>query len=207
MMCSADGQPQPEHAVRYDDSFFSEGWFRNWDMLKHVLCVLLESDRKWRTILDYGCGPGVMIDLMNSRGFDYIGCDVSPDARSLYLRRYGKNPEKYHSSMEALSDRTFDLLVSFDVLEHMQDEEIVSLLGRIPHIREILVNISRVRTIPGHTNLKADRSWIRFFESHGWIYERDRTETLRTRYLRLRPDGGDLWHKNMFLLKRAAEPA
>jgi len=190
-------------AVRYDDSFFSEDWFRGWDILKHVLSCLLESDGRWRTILDYGCGPGVMIDLMNARGFDYVGCDVSPDARELYLRRFGKNPGKYVSSIEALSGRKFDLLVSFDVLEHMCDEEIVSLLGQIRHIPEMLVNISRVRSIPGHINIKPDRAWIRFFESHGWILERHRTEALRKQYLQLRPGGGDLWHKNMFLLRQA----
>jgi hypothetical protein len=98
-------------------------------------------------------------------------------------------------------------MVSFDVLEHMRDEEIAGLLERIPLIPEILVNISRVRSIPGHVNLKPDRAWMRFFESHGWIYSRDRTEALRSHYLRLRPDGGDLWHKNMFLFHRATDPA
>jgi SAM-dependent methyltransferase len=205
-MCSTDGRPNPEQAVRYDGGFFSEGWFRNWDMLKHVLCNLLESDPKWRAIVDYGCGPGIMIDLMNSRGLDYLGCDVSPEARDLYLRHFGKNPEKYVSSIAALPDRTFDLLISFDVFEHMRDEEIAGLLDRIPCIPEILVNISRVRSIPGHVNLKPDRAWIRFFESHGWMLRRDGTEALRARYLRLRPDGSDLWHKNMFLFNRAAGP-
>jgi len=207
MMCGANGRQNPGQPVRYDDSFFSEGWFANWEALKHVLCGLLESEPKWRTILDYGCGPGVMIDLMNSRGLDYAGCDVSPEARELYLRRYGKNPEKYHSSMAALSGRRFDLLVSFDVLEHMRDEEIAGLLSRIPRIPEVLVNISRVRSIPGHVNLKPDRAWARFFESRGWHFEQERTRALRASYLRLRPDGGDLWHRNMFLFGRAADPA
>jgi hypothetical protein len=147
-----------------------------------------------------------MIDLMNSRGLEYLGCDVSPEARELYVRRFGKNPEKYHSSIAALSPRPFDLLVSFDVLEHMRDEEIAGLLKQIPRVSEMLVNISRVRSIPGHINLKPDRSWIRFFESHGWINERDRTDALRAHYLRLRPDGGDLWHKNMFLFSQAVKP-
>jgi SAM-dependent methyltransferase len=206
-MCNEDGRPLPEVPVRYDERFFSEDWFRNWDMLKHVLCGLLESNPNWRTILDYGCGPGIMIDLMNSRGLDYVGCDISPEARELYLRRFGKNPGKYHLSLSELSDRPFDLLICFDVFEHMRDEEIVGLLDRILLIPEILVKISRVRGIPGHINLKPDRAWIRFFESHGWTCERDRTEALRVQYLRLRPNGSDLWHRNMFLLKRAAKPA
>jgi SAM-dependent methyltransferase len=203
-MCP-DNRPQPANPVRYDDIFFSEDWFRNWDILKYVLCGLLEADTRWKTILDYGCGPGVMIDWMNSRGVDYVGCDVSPEARELYLRRFGKNPERYCSSMEELSKQAFDLLVCFDVFEHMQDEEIVQLLNQVPRIPNLLVNISRVRGIPGHVNLKLDRAWISFFQSHGWIYEAERTETLRSYYLHLRPAGSDLWHKNMFLFKRSAK--
>ncbi len=202
MDCS-NSRPHPEGAVRYDDTFFSEGWFQNWEILKHVLCSLLESDTRWRSILDYGCGPGVMIDFMNMRGFDYVGCDVSPEAHELYLRRFGQRPEKYFSSIEALSRRKFDLLISFDVLEHMKDEEIAGLLHSIECVPEMLMNISRIRSIPGHINLKPDRAWIRFFESHGWIFQPDRIAALRIHYLRLRPDGGDLWHKNMFLFTSA----
>ena len=205
-MCTTNCRPDSDHAVRYDERFFSEGWFQNWDMLQHVLCGLLESDPKWRAILDYGCGPGIMIDLMNSRGRNYAGCDISPEARELYLRRFGKNPDKYHSSMSSLSDQPFDLLISFDVLEHMKDDEIAGLLDQIPLIPEILVNISRISNIPGHINIKSDRAWLLFFESRGWICEKGRTQALRVLYLRLRPSGGDLWHRNMFLLKRAAAP-
>ena len=192
--------------VRYGDNFFSEDWFKNWEILKLVLCGLIEAIPKWKRILDFGCGPGVMIDLMNARGHEYIGCEISPEARELYLRRYGKHPDKCFASLSELAGRPFDLMLSFAVLEHMKDGEIAHLLESIPQVPEALVNISRMRGIPGHINLKPDRSWIAFFESQGWAFQQDLTEALRAYYLLLRPDGGDLWHKNMFLLKRITKP-
>lgn len=206
MTDTSDNRSQNGRAVRYDEQFFSDGWFQNWETLKHVLSALLLSESRWRKILDYGCGPGVMIDFMNGCGIDYVGCDVSPEARRLYLERFGKNPAKYLSSIDTLPDVRFDVMISFDVLEHMRDEEIAGLLGQIPRIPEILVNISRVRSIPGHINLKGDRAWLHFFESLGWVFELDRTARLRGRYVQQRPDRGDLWHQNLFLFRRADPP-
>lgn len=193
--------------VRYDDTFFGDAWFRGWETLRDVLCELLQSERRWRSILDFGCGPGVMIDLMNARGVDYVGCDFSPEARTLYLQHYGGNPEKYVSSIESVQVRPFDLMVSFDVMEHMRDEEISVLLKQVADVPELLLNISRARSIPGHVNIKSDRAWIRFFGSQGWTFDAARTAGLRSRYLALRPGGSDEWHKNMFLFKRAARSA
>lgn len=190
-------------AVKYDDTFFSNQWFSGWDTLKDVLHALLASEPRWRTVLDYGCGPGIMIDLMNDHGYDYVGCDVSPEARALYLERYGRHPDRYATTLDAaLTGRRFDLMLSFDVLEHLRDEEVSTLLKQMHGVPELLFNISRVRSIPGHINIKSDRAWIRFFERHGWQLDRPGTDRLRARYLELRPGGGDLWHRNLFLLRR-----
>ncbi len=187
---------------RYDESFFTERWFAGWRELAPVLARLLAHEPRWRSILDYGCGPGAMIDPMNAQGYDYAGCDVSPEARALYLRHYGRHPDRYVTALEAVSGRRFDVLLSFDVLEHMKDEEIAALLARCGAIPQALFNISRERHIPGHINIKADAAWVDFFAARQWRYERERTEALRALYLTLRPGGPDLWHKNLFLFSR-----
>lgn len=188
---------------RYDASFFTGEWFAGWRELAPVLARLVSHEPRWRAILDYGCGPGAMIDPMTERGYRYIGCDVSPEARALYLAHYGRHPDRYVASLDALAGQSFDLLLSFDVLEHMQDAEIDALLARCGAIPEALLNISRERHIPGHVNIKGDEAWIAFFESRQWRYERERTERLRALYLELRPGGPDLWHRNLFLISRA----
>ena len=87
--------------VVYGDEFFTEDWFANWDTLKHVLAELLLSVPQWRSVFDFGCGPGIMIDHMNECGIRYVGFDPSVEARELYLHRFGKFPDKYLNMLPA----------------------------------------------------------------------------------------------------------
>lgn len=191
--------------VRYDEHFFSAQWFTGWETLKEVLAALIASEPRWQRVLDYGCGPGIMIDLMAARGYDYVGCDLSPDARALYLRHWGAHPERYVASLDAVAGREFDLLLAFDVLEHLRDDEVAALLDDTRHVPELLFNVSRVRSIPGHINIKTDAAWTAFFARCGRRVDETGTTRLRERYLALRPGGPDLWHKNLFLLRSAGQ--
>ena len=188
--------------VVYDESFFKAAWFKEWETLSVVLCALLESEPRWRAILDFGCGPGVMIDMMTARGLDYVGCDYSSEARQLYLAHYGRNPERYLSSLDDALARDNDLLLAFDVLEHMRDNEIANLIEEANPIPELLFNISRTRGIPGHINIKSDRAWIRFMKEHGYRFEEARTQRLRQLYSKLRTGAPDRWDRNLFLFSR-----
>jgi SAM-dependent methyltransferase len=188
--------------VRYDEGFFTEHWFRNWSELRPVLEAILTHDGRWTRFLDYGCGPGALIDPMNARGYEYFGCELSAEPRRLYLSHYGRYPERYVRTLDAVADRSFDVVVLFDVLEHLADVQISDLLRRIPTVPEMLANISREPSVPGHINIKSDADWLEFFGSRGWRYEDVRTAELRRLYLEHRPKGQDLWHENMFLLSR-----
>ena len=188
--------------VVYDGSFFTEAWFKEWANLRVVLASLIESEPKWHAVLDFGCGPGAMIDLMTEHGLDYVGCDYSLDARQLYLERFGQHPERYLSSLDVAVAKKNDLLLAFDVLEHMRDDEIASLLDKIRSIPELLFNISRTRGIPGHINIKSDRAWVAYMKKQGYRFEEKRTQNLRQFYAQQRPGSPDRWDRNLFLFSR-----
>jgi SAM-dependent methyltransferase len=190
--------------VTYGDQFFTEAWFDGWQELAPVLRALIATQPSWRAILDYGCGPGAMIDLMNAAGWRYVGCDRSQEARSLYLERFGTNPQCYESDLDVALNAGFDVLLSFDVLEHLTDDEVRILLRATARIPEVFVNISRARKIPGHINLKNDERWVALFAQEGLKLHHERTETLRQRYVQLRPKRQDMWDRNMFVFFREA---
>ena len=188
--------------VVYDDSFFKDEWFENWDALKMVLHELINTDDTWKNILDFGCGPAIMIDYMNDNGFMYVGCEYSDEAYLLYKKHYGKYPDQYKKTLDDCKGIAFDLFVSFDVFEHMTDNEIRVVLDRISNIKTLFLNLSRAKHVPGHINLKKDARWIRFFRKEGYEYEKETTDAIRKKYLQLRPDGPDVWHENMFVFKK-----
>ncbi len=185
-------------APRYGADFFKDDWFRNWEELKSVLSSLLVLRSDWRRIIDFGCGPGVMIDFMNDLEVDYWGYDPSSGARELYITRYGRYPDKY---LTVLPDWSFDVLLSFDVFEHMTDDQIAELLRRTAHIPFIFANISRAGGIPGHINLKSDGAWCEFFAAHGRIYDSVSTAQIREKYKSIRPLTPDEWNRNMFVFQ------
>lgn len=188
--------------VSYDESFFREAWFHEWDALREVLGQLVIEAGTWRRILDFGCGPGIMIDYMAARGFDYIGYDISNETRRLYLERFGGYPERYVTDLRELEMKNFDVLIAFDVLEHLRDGEIARMLERCWPIPELFVNINRNWRIPGHINLRTDRSWIRLFARYGFRLKEQLTATLRARYRELRPGCPDQWDRNMFVFSQ-----
>lgn len=193
--------------VVYDSNFFLESWFRGWVNLSAVLASLIKSEPKWRTIIDFGCGPGIMIDQMTDQGLNYSGCDYSAEARQLYLQHYGCYPERYLTTLDEAPIKNTDLLLAFDVLEHMRDDEIAGLLGKINAIPELLFNISRARGIPGHINIKSDQRWIEYMRNHGYLFEEERTNRLRQLYVEQRPGSPDQWNKNLFLFSRIGRDA
>ena len=185
--------------VNYDASFFGETWFENWEGLKFLLKELIELDSHWKRIFDFGCGPGVMIDLMNDAGYDYVGFDTSDQARELYLYRFGGYPKNFLNNLEHFKDSEWDLCISFDVLEHMEDEQVIEVFSGLSNVSELFLNISRQKGIPGHINLKEDNDWISLFKEIGFIYDSEKSESLRRKYLELRSNGPDKWHENIFL--------
>ncbi|NBX54838.1 MAG: methyltransferase domain-containing protein [Betaproteobacteria bacterium] len=191
--------------VVYGSDFFADAWFREWLQLRLVLAAMLSSEPEWKSILDFGCGPGVMIDLMRDKGVDYMGCDYSVEARQLYLKHFGKFPDYYVTNLEESAISSKDVMLAFDVLEHMLDDEIEGLLKKVSSISELLFNISRARGIAGHINLKSDLEWITFMRKQGYEFQDDRTRKLRIIYTQMRPGSPDAWDKNLFLFQRIGD--
>jgi len=190
---------KPEGKTIYDESFFSSDWFKNWDFMKHILKDIIMHNATWKKILDFGCGPGIMIDFMNDSGVEYIGYDYSLEARDFYLKTFGKYPEKYLTRLPEKAN--FDLFLSFDVFEHLTDSEIEHILDRLKKTQHFLINISREKRLPGHVNIKSDRAWIKFFANSGLEFLKDDTKALRFLYKERRPEAQNLWNKNMFLFR------
>ena len=188
--------------VKYDSSFFRDEWFNNWESLKFVLEKLIHLTGDYSNVVDYGCGPGVMIDYMNNKGScNYYGYDNSIEAYELYKKKYGTNPEKYLKEKYELKSKSWDLFLSFDVLEHMNNFEIEELFVNNIIVKKLFLNISREKHIKGHINIKTDCEWIKYFEYLEFTFNEKETQNVRDYYLTLKPDGADKWNKNMFIFE------
>lgn len=94
------------------------------------------------TVLDYGCGEGYLGRILQARGCDVTGCDISEQL----LKRCPFPTHRLDLNKAAdFADDQFDTVVSSDVLEHLRDPE--AALGEMRRIarRQVVVSVPNSR--------------------------------------------------------------
>jgi len=85
--------------------------------------------------LDIACGEGYGTNLLASHAASVVGVDVSADAIAHASRKYKRSGLRYlHGSATAipLPDASVDLVVSFETLEHLREQD--EMLGEIRRV-------------------------------------------------------------------------
>lgn len=75
-------------------------------------------------LLDVGCGEGYGATLVSPLVGSYVGIDVAPDAIERATLRYGNDSTsftRYDGDRFPLLDDSFDVVTSFQVIEHVED--------------------------------------------------------------------------------------
>lgn len=114
-------------------------------------------------ILDVGCATGEYCEKLNGLGFNCVGVDINPE----YVAKAKKNGVKaYVINGKSLdfSNNSFDTVLLFEVLEHVNDPNGVLKEAKRVAIKNILV------TVPNCTEFSALR---RFGLTYEHMLERD----------------------------------
>jgi SAM-dependent methyltransferase len=80
-----------------------------------------------KMVLDVGCGTGGLSKIVTAEGGRYIGCDLFPAALEMAAAFISDLPQKEKCSLLRssgtsipLADRSVDIVVAFDVIEHFE---------------------------------------------------------------------------------------
>ena len=82
------------------------------------------SYAKGRRVLDWGCNNGYGIEIMRPYAASIAGIDVAPHAVEAGQQRFGPDGpyiELYDGERSSFPDASFDLITSFQLIEHIQD--------------------------------------------------------------------------------------
>jgi len=102
------------------------------NMYKLQYLPLLKSYNKSASILELGCGPGILLDFLRDKGFgNTLGIDLSAEqvenASEKKLNVELANVLDYIKSTE----KTFDIIFAIDLIEHFHKDELIPLFEGI----------------------------------------------------------------------------
>ncbi|MBI4962368.1 MAG: class I SAM-dependent methyltransferase [Desulfomonile tiedjei] len=107
--------------------------FDNVDVMLRVFAELGRPVNTDDAILDFGCGEGGMVYAFRKRGFKAFGVDIAPPSPAIADRL--ETERLSHGEKDVLrvipsepyripfDDNQFDFVVSWDVMEHVQDHK------------------------------------------------------------------------------------
>lgn len=112
---------QEEYASQYREAEETHWWFLGRrDMIRR----LIKSSDRDTDVLEIGCSGGPLIAQINQEGFRSVsGIDVSLEAVRLCRERGLASVSCADARATGFPDARFGLLISSDVLEHIDDED------------------------------------------------------------------------------------
>lgn len=95
---------------------------------------------KEKTVLDFGCGPGLLADSLKSAAVKITGADINQFFLDEYKRKHPEAelirlPNEYgsdqHILKKLLADRTFDYIILLSITQYFSDQDDLSRLLRV----------------------------------------------------------------------------
>lgn len=155
--------------------------FTNVNSLLHVFEELGRPIKKNDSILDFGCGEGRMVYAFRKLGYSAFGTDIvspSPEVEERLLRDSLSVREEQPMRTSPMSphripfdDDYFDFVVSWDVMEHVQDHlQALSEISRVlkPCGRSLHFFPARYRFLEPHVHVPLGTLFRGYAYLHFW---------------------------------------
>lgn len=164
----------------YDEEYYAEGNEWKEPSCKKVAEILNEFF-SFSSVFDIGCGVGLYLEQLHILGKETLGCDSSEAA-------VGMAPESItvyqaDATKPIKVNRRFDLVICFEVAEHIQGRYSLQLVRNCVHQGDIVCFTAAPKGQGGigHINEQPYQFWINLFSRHGFRYEDTLSKKIRIR--------------------------
>jgi len=108
---------------------FEEKFRGSSEEIKKRQSIFLEYFKKCQNVLDIGCGRGEFLSLLKENGIGAKGIDINDDMVQ-HCKKSGLDVQKAEalSYLQSLDDKLLDGVFSGQLVEHLQPEQLISLV-------------------------------------------------------------------------------
>lgn len=189
------------------EKFYSESYCKRIDAkqwrfnLTPKTILVLHQYFQPESVIDVGCANGLHLAAFKSLGVKKLFGIEGTKHWAPYIEKYFGSDYLIHDLREPLPDvGKFDLVTSFEVLEHLEEVCAEQAVENIVNLGDVLC----VTANPSHggfyhLNAKPKKYWISLFESKGVKYCEDEVEQLQTVFQKGRCSG---WFKTGLMVFR-----
>lgn len=89
---------------------------------KVLFDVLDKYIAKQARVLDVGCNSGILVEILQNKGYDALGSDISAESVEYGKTRGVKNLFVSDGRSQPFPDASFDCVLALDVIEHIDDD-------------------------------------------------------------------------------------
>ncbi|MEO6681923.1 MAG: class I SAM-dependent methyltransferase [Ginsengibacter sp.] len=181
-------------SLKKDSTFSSNVNLKICSLLPLNVLKIVSSEINPRSVLDVGCGTGASLNFFLENGVDAKGLENSDYA--IENSPVKAHIYKHNLNRPYLSDKQYDLVWSFEVIEHIHPKyEDIFLNTLVNHSDQILISAARPgQGGHGHFNEQEPEYWINRFKDLGYDYDNDFSKKLQST--------GDAYVENVLFFKK-----
>lgn len=140
--------------------------YRNYNQgigrLRHWITLLRKGPA---SILEVGCGNGLLCKILVTMGYDVTGLDIVPGP---YERPYNFVKHDIGLGRLPFEDKTFDYCLSFDVLEHLETKWVEEHIWDMLRIAgDIIGTVACFERPLLHLTVREPEWWMEIISRHG----------------------------------------
>lgn len=189
-------RPKPGEALHildlqkaYPKEYFSLTHFKDEERWAYKINNVIFSIFKPKSVVDFGCGKGIFLKYFYNKGLRILGYEGSRSAIAMSVV-----PKKLIKQVDLRyfvpkPKNKFDLVISFEVAEHLEKEFAGVFTGNITSYSKRIVFSAcppgQNEEGPLHPNEQHIKYWDRLFNFYGFEENEDLTKKLRRKITRI----------------------
>jgi 2-polyprenyl-3-methyl-5-hydroxy-6-metoxy-1,4-benzoquinol methylase len=183
----------------YDEQYFGErmGWK---DEVYNIIAQSIIEHFNPRSLIDVGCGNGVLLECLSHPHIGLKGIEGSINGVQICTTK-GLNVAHHDLRLPFLSDQKYDVAVSIEVAEHIEEEYADIFIDMLTGLSDtIIFTASPLQDEKYHFNVKDKSYWTEKFSERNY-YELECVEFMSD-LVEFISSRRDYLYKNMIVLKR-----